>query len=97
MRVEWKEDSMGNLISWPVSATIRAAFKSHMQEFGSEHADGSVFINEGNTAEVIEDFIPARKRGDLAHGWTVATNVDPWTWAHLLGWDAHTVVEAGLI
>ncbi|NIN69572.1 MAG: hypothetical protein GTO63_33795 [Anaerolineae bacterium] len=93
MNVEAHQDGMGNIHVMPKTTYWRKRFQKAVAETNFVYqaglaTDASVFFQEGGPAsEFIENHVPEQLRHDLEHGWNVYFQVDPWEYAHWLGWD----------
>lgn len=99
IRVTATIDRMGCLHLNPASDRWRAVWAAHLETFGIDReGEALVFIQRDHEVErFMEDVVPLRHRNDLRNGWDVTFLMDPHEFGRgYVGWDAHTVVEAGL-
>lgn len=92
IKVRFSRDNMGCVTAYPINPLWQKAFALHIETLTGNH-DYSAFF-QGGTDDLAGE-IPSRQLKDLANGWDVTCLVDPWTFGHWLGWDAHTVAEKG--
>lgn len=94
MLITVEMDPCGCLLLSPCNERIAKKLAKHMKEM-TGHADSSAFIQEDYNVDAFLEELPAALARDVRAGWKVKIRFDPWTFAHYLGWDAHTVFEGG--
>ena len=92
MRVRASMDRYGNVCVGPVAKYWRQRFQSAIDEISERgYCPGGLTVdqyiqNPYNPGSIMDD-IPRRYHRDLEHGWPVVFLMDPWTFAHLVGYD----------
>jgi len=85
MKVKLREDSLGNLIAYPVSERIARAIASDMVRNGGPDNQAEMFLQQPGKAEVIETFGPrAWYRGGVNDGAVIL--MDNWEFRQYCGY-----------
>lgn len=106
IRVKVCEDAMGNLLLSPVRADIRRRIYRHLSDIRkliSEHLPemhnrphpnnyGTAVLQGDELDAYLETLTPYARRM-LERGYGVTLTVDAWSFAHLYGWNTHTLFE----
>jgi hypothetical protein len=93
MLVKVAMDRTGCITLTPVSERWQKRFAVHLRKYYSPQADGTAFLQADYDVEAFLADLPADKAEGVRQGWTETIRMDPWTYGHYLGWDAHTVAE----
>lgn len=94
MVIEIEYDFTGALVARPLDRQICEQITDHLKDFNI-YSDGSVYLQ---TSQEIEDFlgrchVNSETREMVEKGWAQETIIDPWVYAHFVGWDAHCIFE----
>jgi hypothetical protein len=83
-------------IAEPVSKVWRKRFADHMGQWlpGIPDKELPQVFFQGYW-ELPKDDIPSYALRELGRGWDIVCLIDPWIFAHWLGYDAHKVVTGG--
>lgn len=97
MRITVRLDRMGNLHLDPASPRWDREFRRHLHAIGRRamRNEALVFLQEGGPAEEFLSTLTPRQRDPIERGYTSTVMIDAWTFGHMIGHDAHTVVENG--
>ena len=88
MKIKLHEDSLGNVIAYPVNERIAKAIARDMVKNGGPDNQAEVFLQQPSKAEVIETFGPrAWYRGGVNDGAVIL--IDSWTFRQYCGYAAH--------
>ncbi len=94
IKVTFEMDPCGNLVMTPLSRQLRRRIVRYLKEW-KVNSDGTAFVQEDyNVESALERYLNPSQRRDVQAGWPVTVLVDPWTWLHHIGWDAHEGVKA---
>jgi hypothetical protein len=89
IKVEFSEDRMGCLHLRPVNERLQGRIKRYLAEW-KVGWDGDVLIQEDYNAEAtLREHLTGPEREQVRLGWSVTKLMDPWTFLHYVGWDAH--------
>ena len=94
MKVEFKIDRYDCLIMTPPKKW-RKKIREYMRTWGFDDHDGTAFIQtDWEIDQVVQNYnLTNDQLTDLRNGWSETVEVDPWTWLHHIGYDAHTLAE----
>ncbi len=95
IKIEVEEDRMGMLTLTPVSQKLQRRIERYLDEWNVSWVGSVLIQREDNIESFMADQLSSAQRGEVREGWGVTILMDPWTFGHYIGWDAHDGVNWG--